>query len=869
MRGRLFLIALLGMLAAISAGGCRRPPPDAQVEDPAGPAKQTAPLVLEVEPAAILVEAGLSAKVKVTLKRHDFAEPIKLEMRNLPPGVTAAPVALSGEQNSGEIELIAAPTAVPIERRSINVVALAGERQFPSPSFILTVAKASFALAFEPAHVKVRKGESRPLKVVLQRMPEAYQGSVEIELANLPKHVKALPKGKGQGDWREFVIQADADAAEADSQVQARVVAEKSLKALAITPLTVLGPPFAMKIETLKVKLVYGETAKVQVSVTRKDYQGPVQIKLENLPVHVKAKPLTLTPKQSVGQLELQASLDAVSFEKSVPVRGVTQDNSQVVAALDLKVEGRPFALVTPLVKLDVVQGTSVKLKVSVIRAKDFAGPIELEVRNLPTHCKAPPLTLPAQTKDGEIDIAAADLAALGETAGIQIVGSATVNGEKREVKLERVALRILGPFALQVQPGRVELLEGTKTTLKINAERRTYKGPIAVELRNLPEGVTAGKVEIPDGEKSVEVELTASAKAPASLTANAHVLGASSANKQIPSANFTLAVVRKLFELKVQPIVKITFGDRAVLKITAVRQEYKGPIALEIRNLPAQLKADKIILPAGKDDIDIEIVAADQAKEGTSEAQVLGTPAAGKIPQQITANFSVNVQPGLFDLKVAQAVVQLQHGGSAKVKVIAIRKGHDGPIAVELRNLPKAMNADKVTIPKGETQAEIEIKAEATVKEGDKVDVHARSSVLNKQIDSPRFTVSVVSIGQPPLLEMKIAPDARQDRPERDGDGEGDRAPQGLQRPHRCRAGQSAGRAQGRQGDYPRRANDGRDHADGKREGCAGEHPGRLRGGDRRRGGKSLVRVGAHQRAGEPKINCLAFSARMAPCER
>jgi hypothetical protein len=477
------------------------------------------------------------------------------------------------------------------------------------------------------------------------------------------------------------------------------------------------------------------------------------------LPVHVKTKPLTLTAKQSSGAIELQASLDAVSFDKSVPVRGSTQDNSQVVGTLDLKVEGRPFALVAPLVKLDVVQGTSAKLKVSAIRAKDFSGPIDLEVRNLPNDCKAAPLVLPAQAKDGEIEISAADLAVPGETSGVQIVGTATVNGEKREVKLERLALRILGPFALQVQPGRIELLEGTKTTLKINAERRTYKGPIAVELRNLPEGVTAPKVEIPDGEKSVEVELAASAKAPASLTPNVHVLGTTSANKQIPSGNFTLAVVRKLFELKVQPAVKITFGDKAFLKVSAVRQEYKGPIALELKNLPVQLKADKIILPAGKDDIDIEIVAADQAKEGTSEAQVLGTPAEGKIPQQITASFSVNVQPGLFDLKVEQAVVQLHHGGSAKVKVTAIRKGHDGPIAVELRNLPKAMKAEKVTIPKGETQAEIEIKAEATVKEGDKVDVHARSSVLNKQIDSPRFTVGVISIGQPPLLELKVAP--------------------------------------------------------------------------------------------------------------
>lgn len=759
MRGRIILIAAVGMLAAFSAGGCRRRAPDAEAEDPTGPAKATAPLVLSVEPAALRVEAGLSAKVKVTLTRHDFAEPVRLEMRNLPPGVTAVPVKLTAEQNSGELELVAAPDAVPIDRRSINVVAIAGERQFPSPSFILSVAKASFAMTFEPAHLKVRKGESRTLKVTLQRMPEAYAGPVEIELANLPKHVKAIPKGKGQGERREFTIQADADAAEASSQVQARVVAEKDLKALALTPLTVQGPPFVMQIDTPTVKLVYGETAQVQISVTRKDYQGPVQVKLENLPIHVKAKPLSLTPTQSSGVIEVQAMPDAVSIDKSVPVRGTTQDNSQVAASFDLKLEGRPFALTAPGGKLDVVQGASAKLKVSAIRAKDFSGPIHLEVRNLPKLCTAATLVLPAQARDGELEIAAADLAALGESAGIQIVGTATVNGAKREVKLDRLVVRVLGPFALQVQPGKIELLEGTKATLKINAERRTYQGPIAVELRNLPEGVTASKAEIPDGAKSIEIEIAASAKAPASLTANTHVLGTTSVNKQIPSGNFTLAVVRKLFELKVQPAVKITFGDKALVKVTAVRQEYQGPIALEIKNLPAELKADKVILPAGKDEIDIEIAAADRAKEGTSDAQVLGTPAAGNIPQKITAGFSVSVQPGLFDLKVEPAVVQLHHGGSAKVKVTALRKGHDGPIQVELRNLPKAIKAEKVMIAKGDTQVEIEIKADATVKEGDRVDVHAHSSVLARQIDSPRFTVGVTSIGQPPLLELKVAP--------------------------------------------------------------------------------------------------------------
>ena len=215
-----------------------------------------------------------------------------------------------------------------------------------------------------------------------------------------------------------------------------------------------------------------------------------------------------------------------------------------------------------------------------------------------------------------------------------------------------------------------------------------------------------------------------------------------------------------KLFDLKVDKLVKVTFGSTATLHVAVQRQDYQGPIELDVKNLPANVKAAKVTIPAGQSAIDIELIAGNDAKESKTDATVIATAVTAGRRQREADPTSVQVVPGLFDLKVEPIVVNLHHGESAKVKITAQRKGHDGPITIELKNLPAKMKADKVTLAKGETQAEIEVKADATVGDGAKVDVYARGVPMgvNKNVDSSRFTVAVVSVGQPPNLELKVA---------------------------------------------------------------------------------------------------------------
>lgn len=74
------------------------------------------------------------------------------------------------------------------------------------------------------------------------------------------------------------------------------------------------------------------------------------------------------------------------------------------------------------------------------------------------------------------------------------------------------------------------------------------YKGPIALDVRNLPAGVTAGKPMIAADKNDVEIEIAADAKAAPASVANVQVGGTATAlnNLQNVSPAFTLNVQKK-----------------------------------------------------------------------------------------------------------------------------------------------------------------------------------------------------------------------------------------------------------------------------------------------------------------------------------
>jgi hypothetical protein len=138
--------------------------------------------------------------------------------------------------------------------------------------------------------------------------------------------------------------------------------------------------------------------------------------------------------------------------------------------------------------------------------------------------------------------------APLGKFA-VTFSGKAKVKNKEYVVAAAPAALVLGAPFTLKVEPTTLALKPGGKAKLKVIATRQAgYQGPIAVELRNLPAGVTAPKATIPMGQAMIEVEVSAAANAAAASVKTVNVLGTATAlnNLQGASPNFVVSVAKK-----------------------------------------------------------------------------------------------------------------------------------------------------------------------------------------------------------------------------------------------------------------------------------------------------------------------------------
>ena len=105
--------------------------------------------------------------------------------------------------------------------------------------------------------------------------------------------------------------------------------------------------------------------------------------------------------------------------------------------------------------------------------------------------------------------------------------------------------------------------------------------------------------------------------------------------------------VVGQPFDLKVEPAeLDLKAGDKAIVKIMALRKGgYKGPIALELRNLPANVTASKGIMAVDQENFELEIVAAPNAAPAAKkDVDVRGSATALNNLQNASPTFTVRV---------------------------------------------------------------------------------------------------------------------------------------------------------------------------------------------------------------------------------
>lgn len=761
-------------MTLVAAAGCRKAQPQ-ELREPIDTERSALPdekreaarFSLRVEPAAVTLYPGHGERIRVIAQRSGYLGNIELEARNLPGPVQAGRVKIPAGQDSVELELTASTRATPESKSDVHIAGSGDKDSNVSPNFAVIVRDLPFTLQVEPDRLDVPQGSAAALKVIVKR--KDYPGPINIEVGPLPANVRAapatIPPGKNE---THIAIMAAGNASEGVvKNVKAHgVPLSKDVIKLASGPfsLNVLGPPFTLAADA-DIKVPYeGGRLPLKIVAPRRDYKGPIALQFRGLPAGITIAQPKVPSGAPGAELELVAQPGLPHSINTVQAFGVAEwaSNRQAVSpAFKVLVEGPPILARVEPALVSLVQGSTGRSKLDIVR-KGYDGPVEVELRNLPPEVTVKPVLIPKGQTSGVLEFTAGDKAALGDRSGIAVLGIA-VERKKLAVPLAGVGTRVQEPFSLVLQPASIQLKEGDKAKLKVKAVRRTYKGPIELTVKNLPGQVSAAKTTLPEGKDHSEIEVAASVTAPSGTRTDVQVVGTSVTSRQTLSNTVVVGVAGKLFDLAVRPdVVPISFGERALVRIVAVRKNYKGPIAVAIKNLPGQVVAAAATIPAGKSETDVELTAglrADANKK--SDVLAIGTAVAAGNAQVASPPFQVDLRPGLVDLDIEPKILKLSHSTSAKLKVSAIRKGYQGPIALEVRNLPKGFKAPRITIPEKMTHAEIDVQADFSAREGDTVDahVHGIASLVDRTVKSPRFMVRVGSVGQPPPLEVSVAP--------------------------------------------------------------------------------------------------------------
>ncbi len=294
------------------------------------------------------------------------------------------------------------------------------------------------------------------------------------------------------------------------------------------------------------------------------------------------------------------------------------------------------FELTLASDRIDVPQAGTAVLALTAVR-RDYNGPIDVSLQGIPGvtgHA-----TLAAGQVAGSLLVSASFAAPVGPALGFAR-GAAVINGKTvtRAASVrptltqdlasltypplqfnEQVAVAVTekAPFVLTVHAKQTECYPGGAFPILVSAARVPgFTEEIALAAVDVPPTVTPALKAVPKGKNDIDVQLNATAKAalgnfPVFLSGK----GKFRNTDYTVVAPLTLTVAPPL-EIKVESApLKLKPGEKAKLKVTALRKGGNpGPITVELKNLPAQVTANKITVAEKQDQGEIEVTAAPTA---------------------------------------------------------------------------------------------------------------------------------------------------------------------------------------------------------------------------------------------------------------
>jgi len=249
--------------------------------------------------------------------------------------VSASPSAVPGAyscrvrgKSTGKNQEIAADASV-----SAAVIQELAGLPYPPPDLTHQVGfavtpKPPFALTAKFAMPEVIRGGTVPLTIAAVRIP-GFDEEIALSAVGVPATLTAalknIPKAKNE-------VTVDVRAAGNAplghllfSFAGTAKVKNNEYRNLAQPVGLNLTLPFDLRVEGGDLELSPGKKATVRILVTRRGgYKGPISLEARNLPAKLSAGRVTVSPGQSVAQIEVSAAADAAACNKTdVSVLGV------------------------------------------------------------------------------------------------------------------------------------------------------------------------------------------------------------------------------------------------------------------------------------------------------------------------------------------------------------------------------------------------------------------------------------------------------------------------------------------------------------------------------------------------------------------
>ncbi|HKA07253.1 MAG TPA: hypothetical protein VKD71_08355, partial [Gemmataceae bacterium] len=220
----------------------------------------------------------------------------------------------------------------------------------------------------------------------------------------------------------------------------------------------------------------------------------------------------------------------------------------EMLTSIGIGVTDKPlFSLTAKIANPDVLRGVAANITVTAKRADGFAEEIQLAPIVLPPNVTVAVKPIPKGANEVQFPLTAAANAGLG-TVPLTFRGAAKAGGKDFAYLSSSLTANVILPVEVKAEPSPLELKIGQKTKLKVTITRKgDYKGPVDVEVKNLPANVTAPKVTVAPDKTTAEIELTAAANAAAGDKGDVQVVATATGagNQQSTAPNVLLKVLK------------------------------------------------------------------------------------------------------------------------------------------------------------------------------------------------------------------------------------------------------------------------------------------------------------------------------------